>query len=112
MKKVFKICHFYDGADKPAYVASESNPVREAVYCQFVAESHYGGSSTVLNAGIALALVQHYGCEAVEPRADAIKIDMYDERQRFCGDGYHELMSDVSLQREGLAEVFKDHVDT
>ncbi|MFG6179643.1 hypothetical protein ACGTN6_20635 [Halomonas sp. THAF12] len=111
MKKVFKICHFYDSTDNAVYVAAEASPAREAVYCQFVAENHYGESATVLNAGIALALTEKYGCDVAEPCDDAIKIDMYDERERLCGDGYHELMADPSLHREGLTEVFKDLVE-
>lgn len=111
MKKIYKICHTYDGADKPAYVSSESSPVREAVYTQFVAESHYGESAVVLNAGIALALVEHYGCDAAEPCEDAIEIDMHVEREHMCGAGYHELIADSSLRRDGLAELVCEHIE-
>lgn len=111
MKMIFKICHTFDGAEIPAYVSSESSPVREAVYTQFVAERHYGESAGVLNAGIALALVELYGCDAAEPSEDATELDMHVERGHMCGAGYHELMADSSLRRDGLAELVCEHIE-
>jgi hypothetical protein len=110
--QVFKICHAYDTAiEKPRFVLSSSDPTRAAVFCQFYAEEAFGPEVSVLNLGIANALVAFYGCEHTEPSPEARKVDMYLERERFCTSGYEALMTDISLSREGLLEILRTHIE-
>lgn len=111
-KRVYRICHAYDATlEKPRFVLAAEDPTRAAVYCQFIAEEALGAQVSVLNTGIANALVEFYGGEHAEPTQTAGKIDMFYERERLCGGGYEDLMADLSLRRAGLLEVLRPHVE-
>ncbi|MGV6474598.1 hypothetical protein [Azotobacter vinelandii] len=109
-KQTYRIFHNYDRGDQSVYLESETDPTRAAVYCQFLAEDQIGDSASVLNAGIAKALVQFYGCTPVEKTDSAIDLDLYYAREGLCGD-YEQLMADESLQRDGIIDLIRPHTE-
>ncbi len=109
-KQIYRIFHNYDIGDQSFYLESDTEPTRAAVYCQFLAEDQIGDSVSVLNSGIAKALIQFYGCKPADKTNSAIDVDMYYARERMCGD-YKQLMADESLQREGIIEVIRPHTE-
>lgn len=106
----YRIFHHYDRGDQAVYLTSETDPTRAAVYCQFLTEDHLGESTSVLNIGIAKALIQFYGCHPAEKTESAIDVDLYFARAGLCGD-YKDLMADKSLHREGIIEVIRPHTE-
>lgn len=110
MQQTYRIFHNYDIGDQSMYLASATDPTRAAVYCQFYAEDQLGDSASVLNAGVAKALIQFYGCVPADKTDSAIDLDLYFAREEMCGE-YRELMADESLQREGLIELIRPHVE-
>lgn len=110
-QKTYRIFHNYDRGDQSVYLASSTDPTRAAVYCQFLAEDQVGESASVLNSGIAKALIQFYGCTSTEKTESAIEIDLYYARERLCGD-YDLLMADHSLQREGIIDLMRPHIES
>lgn len=109
-KQIYRIFHNYDLGDQSFYLESDTDPTRAAVYCQFLAEDQMGDSASVLNAGIAQALIQFYDCKPAEKTDSAINVDMYYAREGLCGD-YKELMADESLHRDGIIEVIRPHTE-
>jgi len=107
---IYRIFHKYDRGDQSVYLNSPSDPTRAAAYCQFLAEEHLGESVSVLNSGIALALIQHYGCSPADKTADAVELDLYLARERLCG-VYKSLMADESLHREGIIDLIRPHTE-
>lgn len=110
-KQTYRIFHNYDRGDQSVYLASSTDPTRAAVYCQFLAEDQVGESASILNSGIAKALIQFYGCTPTEKTESAIEIDLYYARERLCGD-YDRLMADQSLQREGIIDLMRPHIES
>lgn len=108
--KTYRIYHFYDRGDQSVYVASPTDPTRAAVYCQFLAEDKIAESASVMNVGIAKALVQFYGCTSVEKTVTAIDIDLHFAREGHCRD-YKQLMADQSLQRQGIIELLRPYTE-
>lgn len=106
--KTYRIFHNYDVGDQSFYLDSATDPTRAAVYCQFLAETQIADSASVLNAGIAKALVQFYGCTLVEKTESATDLDLYYAREGLCGE-YDQLMADQSLLREGLIELLRPY---
>lgn len=106
--KTYRIFHNYDRGDQSVYLVSSNDPTRAAIYCQFLAEDQLDESVSVLNSGIAKALVQFYGCTPVEKTDSAIDIDLYFAREALCGD-YEQLMADKSLQREGIIDLIRPY---
>lgn len=106
--KTYRIFHNYDRGDQSVYLASSNDPTRAAVYCQFLAEDQLDESVSVLNSGIAKALVQFYGCTPAEKTDSAIDIDLYFAREGLCGD-YENLMADKSLQRDGIIDLIRPY---
>ena len=104
-EKAVRITHHYDIGNQDVFVErriGEVDPVRAAIYCQFKAEMA-AGDREVMNIGIAAALIAFYGfvhCAECE----CPTIDLYKDREAFCGPGYDDLMADESLRREGLEE--------
>lgn len=107
-EKTYRIFHNYDRGDQSVYVASLIDPTRAAIYCQFLAEDQLRESASVLNIGIAKALVQFYGCTPIEKTDSAIDLDLYFAREGLCGD-YEQLMADQSLQREGIIDLIRPY---
>lgn len=107
-EKTYRIFHNYDRGDQSVYLASPNDPTRAAIYCQFLAEDQLDESVSVLNIGIAKALVQFYDCTPVEKTDSAIDIDLYFAREGLCGD-YEQLMADKSLQREGIIDLIRPY---
>lgn len=104
-EKAVRITHHYDIGNQDVFVerrTGDVDPVRAAIYCQFKAEK-LAGDREVMNLGIAAALIAFYGfvhCAECE----CLTIDLYKDREAFCGPGHAELMGDQSLHREGLEE--------
>lgn len=109
-KQVYRIFHAYDLGDQSIYLASEADPTRAAVYCQFLAEEELGDAVSVLNPGIANALVQFYGCTPSEMAEEAVDVDLYFAREALCGE-YEQLMADQSLHRDGIIELIRPYVE-
>lgn len=109
MKQTYRIFHNYDRGDQSVYLAASTDPTRAAAYCQFLAEEQLGDSATILNSGIAEALIRFYGCTPAEKTDSAIDLDLYFVREGFCGD--KSLMADQSLQREGIIDLIRPHVE-
>lgn len=100
----YRITHFYDRGLKPVFIQGFSNPLRAAVFCEYIAEQLYGDEKQVSTEGIAAALIQFYGFGASPARAGAVEIEMHSGCASFCGEAYQELMADVTLHRPGLVE--------
>lgn len=100
-----RITHHYDIGNQDVFVerrTGEVDPMRAAIYCQFKAEK-LAGDREVMNLGIAAALIAFYGfvhCAECE----CPTIDLYKDREAFCGPRHEGLMADESLHREGLEE--------
>ena len=109
-KQTYRIFHNYDRGDQSVYLASETDPTRAAIYCQFLAEEQLGDSASVLNPGIAKALIQLYGCTPVEKTEAAIDLDLYYAREALCGE-YEQLMADQFLHREGIIELIRPYTE-
>lgn len=104
-EKAVRITHHYDIGDQDVFVerrSGEVDPRRAAIYCQFKAEK-VAGDREVMNLGIAAALIAFYGFVHCA-RCECPTIDLYKDREAFCGPGHVELMADESLYREGLEE--------
>lgn len=110
MKQTYRIFHNYDLGDQSVYLDSATDPTRAALYCQFLAEDQLGDSASVLNSGIAEALIQFYGCTPAQKTDTAIEIDMYYAREAFCGE-HQALMADKSIQRDGIIELIRPHTE-
>lgn len=104
-EKAVRITHHYDIGNQDVFVerrTGDVDPKRAAIYCQFTAEK-VAGDREVMNLGIAAALIAFYGfvhCAECE----CPTVDLYKDREAFCGPGHAELMADASLHREGLEE--------
>ena len=104
-EKAVRITHHYDIGNQDVFVerrTGDVDPKRAAIYCQFKAEECLGDRE-MMNLGIAAALIAFYGfvhCAECECPA----VDLYKDREAFCGEGYAALMADESLHREGLGE--------
>lgn len=109
-EKIYRIFHNYDRGDQSVYLASANDPTEAAVYCQLIAEEVIGDSVSVLNSGIAQALIQLYGCTPAVKSKTAIDVDMYYARERLCG-FWGRLKSDKSLHREGIIEILRPHTE-
>ncbi len=107
-KQVYRIFHNYDRGDQSVYLASATDPTRAAVYCQFLAEEVLADYASVLNSGIAIALIQLYDCAPAEKTDSAIDVDLYFARERLCG---QNLMADKSLHREGIIDLIRPHTE-
>lgn len=109
--EVYRISHYYQIGDQDVFVESETDPTEAAVFCQFTVETADHDDRCVSNLGIAAALVNFYGCSHCAASDDAIKIDMYSERERLCGKWYRNEFDKSYFQREGLYEYLMPHVD-
>lgn len=110
-EQIYKITHKYDR--KPQYsikIMSKENPTKFAVYIQFIAEKWIHESISLDNHTIADVLIKFYNCrlptdiefcQEVKPQNI---IDMYWDRERLCGNGYHEMMLSDKYPRNGLKE--------
>lgn len=105
---LYRIFHGMDIGDFSVYVAPKHGAPdtrRAALYCQFKAEEWYGEEVLLSNLGVASLLVQFYGHEQA-PRLPELGskwfIDLYSDREMFCGENWHRLMADQSLVRPGL----------
>lgn len=109
--KAIRVTHHYDIGNQDVFVerrTGDVDPVRAAIYCQFKAEEA-AGDREVMNLGIAAALVAFYGfvhCAECE----CPTVDLYKDREAFCGQGHADLMADASLHREGLGEFLQRFV--
>lgn len=90
---------------------------RAALYSQFRFDELFENADMPLwNKDIAALLVEFYGFESVSVPAgeQCLWIEMYGAREAACGNGYRELMGDLSLSREGLddrlIEIHEQHI--
>lgn len=112
-----RIFHYYDIGDQDVYVRPKKDqefvdPRKAAIYCQFRCEEWFGEEKILNNLGVAAILCMFYGYR-FSPKATNLwlEIDMHHDRDAFCGQQFSLLMSDPSLQRNGLRDIMKHFID-
>jgi len=106
--RVMLVGHHYASSTQSTMVQAPFgfNVHRTAAYIQLACEEWHDEGAVLLPQTIVEALIRFYGCSPAladaRPGPDD-EVDMYLERERFCGD-FALLMGDPSLERAGLAE--------
>lgn len=88
---IYKIHHYYDNADYSIYISGELDRDTTERLCALLilaleTEKRDSGIE-ITNFGVANALIAHFGFEqAPHEHRDSIGIDLYDARQKYCGE--------------------------
>lgn len=109
--RTFRITHHYDIGNQDVFVEraeGDVNGLRAALFCWFKACEWFGDSAMVSNLGIASLLVTFYGFRHCAVSQTCTTVDLYADAERV--ENYDALMSDPSLDREGLRAAMQPHV--
>lgn len=107
------IKHRYDIGDQRVFVrrvTGDVDPVRAAVYLQFLCEEFFEGDKMLSNLGVAALLIAYFGFQHTAATTLCTEIDMYADREKMCGAECAALMADLTLHRDGLREAMAPHV--
>ena len=110
---VYRITHTYQIGNQDVFISSEHDPTDEAIYLQFIAETHPKGKNEniVSNLGIASALVHFYGCKHCAYSENAKTIDLHLDRERRCGEWWIKNEKNSPYSREGLFQYLEKHIE-
>ena len=115
LPRVHLVTHRYQIGDMSVAVEVPAgfNAARVAAYIQLGCEEWHDQSAVLLPQTVVEVMIRFYGCRPAPvpvTMRDGDEIDLYRERERFCGD-FDTLMVDASLAREGLRDFLADRYE-